>query len=77
MLRTISVLAENKPGTLMRVTNLVTARGVNIKTLTVAPTPDNEAIARITLGLETDEDRAHEIVRKMDRLINVLKVEIQ
>ena len=38
MLQVISLLVENKPGALMRVTGLLSARGYNIESLTVART---------------------------------------
>ena len=40
MLQVISILLENKPGALMRVTGLLSARGYNIESLTVARTMD-------------------------------------
>ena len=42
MLQVISLLLENKPGALMRVTGLLTQRGYNIESLTVARTLDPE-----------------------------------
>ena len=36
----LSVLVENKPGVLSRVTGLISRRGFNIESLTVAPTED-------------------------------------
>ena len=38
MLQLISLLVENKPGALMRVTGVLSARGYNIESLTVART---------------------------------------
>ena len=40
MLQIISLLVENKPGALMRITGLLSARGYNIESLTVARTLD-------------------------------------
>ena len=42
MLQVISLLLENKPGALMRVTGLLSQRGYNIESLTVARTLDPE-----------------------------------
>ena len=44
MLQLISILMENKPGALMRVTGLLTARAYNIESLTVARTVDPSSI---------------------------------
>ena len=40
MLQIISLLVENKPGALMRITGVLSARGYNIESLTVARTLD-------------------------------------
>ena len=45
MLQVISLLLENKPGALMRVTGLLSQRGYNIESLTVARTLDPGAFA--------------------------------
>ncbi len=45
MLQLISLLMENKPGALMRVTGLLSSRGYNIESLTVARTLDPRAFA--------------------------------
>jgi acetolactate synthase-1/3 small subunit len=37
-IHTISVLVENKPGALMRITSLFARRGFNIESLAVGPT---------------------------------------
>jgi len=52
MLQLMSLLLENKPGALMRVTGLLTARGYNIESLTVARTlglPDQTGRSTIEL----------------------------
>ena len=45
MQQIISLLLENKPGALMRVTGLLSQRGYNIESLTVARTLDADAFA--------------------------------
>ena len=44
MLQIISLLVENKPGALMRITGVLSARGYNIESLTVARTLDPDAL---------------------------------
>ncbi|MDE0213996.1 MAG: acetolactate synthase small subunit, partial [Deltaproteobacteria bacterium] len=44
----ISVLVENNPGVLARVAGLFSARGYNIESLSVAPTPD-DTVSMITV----------------------------
>ena len=47
----LSILVENKPGVLTRITGLFARRGFNIDTLAVGPT-DDETLSRITLTLD-------------------------
>ena len=54
MLQVISLLLENKPGALMRVTGLLTQRGYNIESLTVARTLDPE-LSRMTIAVDVDD----------------------
>ena len=46
---TLSVLVENKPGVLARVSSLIFRRGYNIESLAVGPT-EYPHMSRITLG---------------------------
>lgn len=72
MLTTISVLLENKPGALMRVTGLLTQRGYNIESLTVARTLD-PGLSRMTIVVEVDSKLRPLVIKQMTRLINVLQ----
>src|SRR6202163_2183469 len=53
MLQLISLLMENKPGALMRVTGLLSARGYNIESLTVARTLDPE-LSRMSIVVDIE-----------------------
>ena len=53
MLQLISILMENKPGALMRVTGLLTARGYNIESLTVARTLDPQ-LSRMSIVVDIE-----------------------
>jgi len=68
----ISVLLENKPGALMRVTGLLTQRGYNIESLTVAQTLD-PALSRMTIAVDVDAKLRPLVIKQMTRLINVLQ----
>jgi acetolactate synthase-1/3 small subunit len=68
MLQVISLLLENKPGALMRVTGLLSQRGYNIESLTVARTLDPE-LSRMTIVVDVDAVQR----KQMNKLINVLQ----
>jgi acetolactate synthase-1/3 small subunit len=72
MLQVISLLLENKPGALMRVTGLLTARGYNIETLTVARTLDPE-VSRMTIAVDIDPVLRAQVIKQMNKLVNVLQ----
>ena len=72
MLQVISLLLENKPGALMRVTGLLSQRGYNIESLTVARTLD-PAVSRMTIVVDVDATLRQQVIKQMNRLINVLQ----
>lgn len=72
MLQTISLLVENKPGALMRITGVLTARGYNIESLTVARTLDPE-LSRMTIVVDVDPQLRQQVIKQMNKLVNVLQ----
>lgn len=72
MLQIISLLVENKAGALMRVTGLLTARGYNIDSLTVARTLDPE-LSRMTIAVEIEPHQRRQLIKHMNKLINCLQ----
>jgi acetolactate synthase-1/3 small subunit len=72
MLQVISLLVENKPGALMRITGLLSARGYNIESLTVARTND-PTLSRMTIVVDVDPNLRSQVVKQMNKLINVLQ----
>lgn len=72
MLQVISLLVENKPGALMRVTGLLSARGYNIESLTVGRTLDPE-LSRMTIVVDVEPGLRKLLIKQMNRLINVLQ----
>lgn len=69
----LSILVENKPGVLTRVSGLFTRRGFNIDTLSVGPT-DDERVSRITLTLDGALHPIDQVVKQLHKLVNVLKI---
>jgi len=72
MLQLISVLLENKPGALMRVTGLLSSRGYNIESLTVARTLDPE-LSRMSIVVDIEPNQRAQVIKQMNKLINVLQ----
>jgi acetolactate synthase-1/3 small subunit len=70
---TLGVLVENQPGVLSRVAGLFSGRGFNIECLTVAETLD-QGVSHITLVTTGDEMIMEQIVKQLNKLVNVIKV---
>jgi acetolactate synthase-1/3 small subunit len=70
---TIGVLVENQPGVLSRVAGLFSGRGFNIDCLTVAET-NEPGLSRITLVTVGDQHILEQIIKQLNKLINVIKV---
>jgi acetolactate synthase I/III small subunit len=73
VLQLISLLVENKAGALMRVTGVLSARGYNIESLTVARTLDPE-LSRMTILAEVESPMRPLLIKQIQRLINVIQV---
>jgi len=65
---------ENKFGVLTRVAGLFSGRGYNIDSLNVAPTHDSTA-SRMTIVTHGDEATLEQIVKQLNKLPDVLKVQ--
>ena len=73
MKHTISVIVENKPGVLSRVSGLFSRRGFNIESLAVGTTEDPK-MSRMTIVVEGDEQDLEQITKQLYKLIDTLKV---
>lgn len=73
MRHVLSVLVENKPGVLSRVTGLVSRRGFNIESLSVGPTED-PTMSRLTAIVNADEVAYEQITKQLHKLISVHKI---
>lgn len=74
MRHTLSVLVENKFGVLARIAGLFSGRGFNIDTLNVAPTQD-PTMSRMTVVVKGDDAVLEQIIKQLNRLIEVIKVQ--
>src|SRR3569832_311810 len=72
MLQLISLLVENKPGALKRVTGVLAARGYNIESLTVARTLDPE-LSRMSITVDVEPTQFPQVIKQINKLVNVLQ----
>ena len=70
---TLSVLVENKPGVLSRVSGLFTRRGFNIESLAVGPA-EHRDISRITIVVSVEGAVLEQVTKQLNKLVNVLKI---
>ena len=73
MKHTLSVLVEDKPGALSRISNLFALRGYNIESLAVGQT-EREGVSRITLRVDCAEHSLEQITKQIHKLVNVLRI---
>ena len=69
----LSVLVQNRPGVLARVSGLFARRGYNIYSLAVAPT-DNVDYSRITIVVDISATPLEQIVKQLFKLIDVVRI---
>jgi acetolactate synthase I/III small subunit len=69
----LTMLVDNEPGVLSRVTGLFSGRGYNIESLCVAETID-PIQSRITIVTRATESGIEQIMKQLRKLINVIKL---
>ena len=69
----LSILVDNQPGVLSRVTGLFSRRGYNIASLSVGVT-ENEEVSRITVVVFCDDADCEQITKQVEKLIDVIRV---
>lgn len=70
---TLSVLVENRPGVLARVTELFARRSFNIDSLSVSST-ERADISRITVTTDSEPEPLEQIIKQLNKLLHVLKI---
>ncbi|MFN4244810.1 MAG: acetolactate synthase small subunit [Brevinematia bacterium] len=73
MERTIVVLVENSVGVLAKISGLFSARGFNIKSLSVGETEDPE-VSVMTIVVDEDERTAEQVRKQLAKLVETIKV---
>jgi acetolactate synthase-1/3 small subunit len=71
--RILAILVEDRPGVLARVSGLFSRRGYNIQNIAVGPTTEL-GISRMTVSVDADQNTVEQIVKQLNKLVNVLKV---
>jgi acetolactate synthase-1/3 small subunit len=69
----LSVLVQNRPGVLARVSSLFARRGYNIFSLAVAPA-ENEGMSRITIVVDVESASLEQITKQLFKLVEVVKI---
>ncbi len=70
---TLTLQVENRLGVLARIAGLISAKGYNIDSLSVAETPD-PTVSQITLVVHGTESAIEQTVKQLNRLVDVIKV---
>lgn len=70
---TLSVLVEDKPGVLARISALFSRRGFNITSLAVGPTEHDE-ISRMTIVVNVDSSPLEQVTKQLNKLVEVIKI---
>jgi acetolactate synthase I/III small subunit len=70
----IAILLQNEAGALTRVTGLISTRGYNIESLSVAPT-DDPTVSRVTLVTIGSDQVMAQINAQLLKLVDVVAVE--
>jgi acetolactate synthase-1/3 small subunit len=69
----LSLLVENKPGILFKVTHLFRSRNFNIDSISVGVT-QNPEISKMTITTIGDERQVDQIVKQLDKMIDTIEV---
>jgi len=73
MKRILAILVEDRPGVLTRVSGLFSRRGYNIQNIAVGRTME-PGVSRMTVTVDADPLTVEQIVKQLNKLIDVLKV---
>ncbi|MCX6417311.1 MAG: acetolactate synthase small subunit [Actinobacteria bacterium] len=70
---TLSILVQDQPGVLARISALFSRRGYNIESLAVGTT-ETEGVSRMTVVVNVDAHALEQVTKQLNKLINVLKI---
>jgi acetolactate synthase I/III small subunit len=72
-LHTLSVLVEDQPGVLARISALFSRRGFNIDSLAVGRT-EVPGVSRMTIVVNVEDLPLEQVTKQLNKLVNVLKI---
>ena len=70
---TLSVLVQDRPGVLARISALFSRRGFNIESLAVGPTEQAD-VSRMTVVVEVEKLPLEQVTKQLNKLVEVLKI---
>ncbi len=70
---TLSVLVENHPGVLARISGLLSGRGFNIRSIAAGET-ENPSVTRIIMVVAGDDRIINQVKKQLDRLVDVIRI---
>jgi acetolactate synthase I/III small subunit len=70
---TLSVVVEDRPGALTRITTMFARRGFNIESLAVGPTEQPE-ISRMTIVVNVEDSPLEQVTKQLNKLVEVIKI---
>lgn len=73
-IRVLSVLVEDGPNTLTKVTSVIRRRGFHVRSITVGPSSDPRR-SRLTLHVDHGHAEADQVRKQLERLVEVVEVE--
>ncbi|MDD6088764.1 MAG: acetolactate synthase small subunit [Desulfovibrionaceae bacterium] len=73
MRRIMSILVENEPGILSRISGLFNGRGFNIESLNVAPTLE-KGVSLMTITTYGNEQTFEQLAKQLRKLVTVIEV---
>ena len=71
----VAAIVEHKPGVLFKISGMFRRRGFNIENISVGPTAKRD-LARMTITMRGNELEAEQLVKQMDKLIDVIQVRV-
>ena len=69
----LSILVENKPGILFKITHLFRSRNFNIDSISVGTT-QNPEFSKMTITTIGDEKQIEQIVKQLEKMIDTIEV---